>query len=102
VPAAGGVAERVERAVRVDHRLVGAQEDRAGGAERAGTWPAAITPAPIAAQALSPPPATTGTLSGKPQAAAASAVTRPVTSTPSNTGGSHVAGTSSAASISSL
>ena len=65
-------------------------------------WPSPIRPAPIAAQALSPPPATTGVPAGRPVAAAAPAVTRPVTSGLSNTSGNRLSGTSSAASISSL
>ena len=51
--------------------------------------PGATTPTPTAFAAWSPPPATTGVPARSPVAAAAAAVTAPVTSGPSNVGGSH-------------
>ena len=52
------------------------------------TTPGSTAPAPTAPAAWSPPPATTGVPARRPVAAAASAVTVPVTSGPSKVGGS--------------
>ena len=62
--------------------------------------PGETTPTPTALAAWSPPPATTGVPARNPVAAAASALTTPVTSGPSNVGGSHAAGMRSRARIS--
>ena len=65
-------------------------------------WPSSIRPEPMAAQALSPPPATTGVPTGRPVTTEAAAVTWPVTSGPSNTSGRRPSGTSNASSTSRL
>ena len=59
------------------------------------TTPGRTAPAPTAPAAWSPPPAITGVPAFSPVSAAASAVTVPVVSGPSNVGGSQSAGMSS-------
>ena len=54
--------------------------------------PGRVTPVPIAAAALSPPPAATGMPAGSPTAVATSSLTRPARSGPSITRGSHSGG----------
>ena len=63
------------------------------------TSPGVITPIPSAPQALSAPPAATGVPAGRPVASAASAVTSPMTSDDSWTGGSQSRGMRRASSI---
>ena len=63
------------------------------------TRPGTTAPTPTAFAAWSPPPAMTGVPARSPVAAAASAVTMPVTSGPSNVGGIHAGSMPSAASI---
>ncbi len=62
------------------------------------TTPCVTAPTPTACAAWSPPPATMGVPAGSPVAAAAWALRRPVISGPSNKGGSHSGGISSASS----
>jgi hypothetical protein len=65
------------------------------------TTPGVMAPVPTAPAAWSPPPAITGVPSRSPVAAAAAAVTWPVTAGPSLVGGSQSRGISSAPSTSS-
>ena len=65
------------------------------------TSPSPTTPTPIAAAALSPPPAATGSPRGSPSASAAASRSLPAGSVPSRTAGSQARGISSASSSSS-
>ena len=64
------------------------------------TTPGSTAPTPTAFAAWSPPPATTGVPARRPVAAAASAVSVPVTSGPSNVGGIQAGSMRSASSTS--